>query len=263
MRKYLFPLLALLGYLCWYFSQSIGIATDDQGNPLSLATYLIPNFIRDIPLAYKVCKGSIALISIVPFVLIFHPTWRVHSELGLSLKGFGIGLLVGSLLTLPMFVTNAIAGHWALTWDSFVKSLWAGWSEEILYRAFLFGMLFRHCRWGFTWAILIPAFLFGTGHLYQGHDWLSSLMAFGVTALGAFLYSWLYVEWNFNLWLPIWLHAMMDMAWVSFIVGDGGYGASGNLWTNIGRLITLALTIGVTIWYKHRQKKRCFDYKVV
>ena len=35
---------------------------------------------------------------------------------------------------------------------------------------------------------------FGSVHLYQGHDAISALAAFGITFLGAIYFSWMYVE---------------------------------------------------------------------
>ena len=80
----------------------------------------------------------------------------------------------------------------------------AGFFEELIYRGFVFGQLFRYAAWGFLPAALLTALAFGSLHLYQGHDLLSALSAFGVTALGSFFFSWLYVEWNYNLWSVIW-----------------------------------------------------------
>lgn len=55
----------------------------------------------------------------------------------------------------------------------------------------------------------------------------------------------------------------MDVAWMLFPVGEGGYGAAGNMVTNVGRGITIALAIGSTVYFKHRKGKKCFDFKKI
>lgn len=66
--------------------------------------------------------------------------------------------------------------------------------EEIIFRGFLFGMLFRYLKIGFVLAALIPSLLFGSIHLYQGADLISALIVFAVTFIGALYFSWMYVE---------------------------------------------------------------------
>ena len=65
------------------------------------------------------------------------------------------------------------------------RAVLPGVMEETLYRGFLFGILFKHARWGFIPAALITAMVFGVGHLYQGNDLLSALGAFAITAMGS------------------------------------------------------------------------------
>jgi membrane protease YdiL (CAAX protease family) len=62
-------------------------------------------------------------------------------------------------------------------------SIYAGLFEEIIFRAALFGVLFRYCRWGFIPAALISSIIFAFGHLYQGHDAISALTAVAITAV--------------------------------------------------------------------------------
>jgi predicted membrane channel-forming protein YqfA (hemolysin III family) len=90
-------------------------------------------------------------------------------------------------------------------------------------------------------------------HLYQGYDIISTLLAVLVTGLGGILYSWMYVEWNYRLWISISLHTFMDVAWMILPVGEEGYGAAGNIATNVGRTITVALAIGATIYFKRKR----------
>ena len=121
--------------------------------------------------------------------------------------------------------------------------------EEVLYRALLFGQLFRHARWGFVFAGLASAVFFGAGHLYQGSSWGSLAGIFLVTFMGGMWFSWLYVEYGYNLWVPMSYHFFMNLSWAVFEAGGNALGGVG---PNIFRIATIALSIWLTIRHKRR-----------
>lgn len=171
-------------------------------------------------------------------------------------KGFFKGLLFAVITVSPMFFSSVIIGKInkelnAL--DLIHKTFIAGFMEEYLFRGFLFGLLFRKCGWGFIPASLIGALIFGLGHIYQGDSISETTGVFLVTALGAVWFAWLYIEWNNNLWVPIFLHILMNLSWTLFEVSDT---ALGGLYTNIFRVITITLTILITIRYNRKNKLR-------
>ena len=188
---------------------------------------------------------------------------KVFSFLGLNrniLQGLGIALICVS----PMFIILPIFGklNSEITfYDIFRKCILAGFTEELVCRAFMFGLLFRYAKTGFFWAVIIPALYFGSLHLYQGHDVVSSLAAFSVTFIGALYFSWMYVEWNFNLWVPIGLHFLMNCTWMIFLL-DGNNVAAGTLISNIARVISILLAITLTVIYKRRENVKVFSYPV-
>lgn len=174
------------------------------------------------------------------------------------------GFLVAIISVLPLYVVFPLIGtiNPDLTFPLLVrKSLLPGFIEELLCRAFMFGLFFRYAKIGFFWATLFPAILFGLAHTYQGHDMVSSLAAFGVTFIGAVYFSWMYAAWNFNLWVPIGLHILMNAAWVIFDV-TGTEVAAGGLISNIVRVISIALAIVITIYYHKRNGEKVFDYPI-
>jgi len=73
---------------------------------------------------------------------------------------------------------------------------------------------------------------------------------FAVTFLGAAFFAWFYAEWDFNLWVPIFLHTFMNLAWTLFTVSEN---AAGGLAANIFRDLTIAAAIAGTILYKRRE----------
>lgn len=205
------------------------------------------------------------LLTLVVFIftaIVIKPK-EIFAFLGLNrniLKGFGIALIC----VLPLYVIFPIFGKFANDVSIFRiyhKCILAGFTEELVCRAFMFGLLFRYAKTGFFWAILLPALYFGSQHLYQGHDMVSSLFAFGVTFIGALYFSWMYLEWNFNLWIPIGLHIFMNLAWFIFTM-EGTENAAGGLISNIARVTSTLLAVGLTIWHKKKNETKVFNYPV-
>lgn len=142
----------------------------------------------------------LTLVVLILTIIVIKPK-ELFSFLGLSrniLIGFGIALLC----TLPLYLVFPLFGglNTELTFSViYDRAILTGFKEELVFRAFMFGLLFRYAKTGFFWAVILPALYFGSVHLYQGHDILSALAAFGVTFIGALYFSWMYVEWNFNI----------------------------------------------------------------
>ena len=156
---------------------------------------------------------SLTLAVLILTIVVIRPK-ELFSFLGLSsnvLKGFGVALLC----VLPLYLLFPVFGNlntdvtFSVIYD---RAILTGFKEELVFRAFMFGLLFRYAKTGFFWAVILPALYFGSVHLYQGHDLLSALAAFGVTFIGALYFSWMYVEWNFNIWIPAGLHLLMNGA---------------------------------------------------
>lgn len=129
----------------------------------------------------------------------------------------------------------------------------AGFVEELFFRGFLFGQLFKYTRLGFISAIILGAVIFATGHLYQSQDINEMIGIFAITFMGAVLFAWLYVEWDYNLWVPIFLHTLMNLAWHVFEMDDT---ALGGFMPNLLRGLTIALAIIFTIVYKKRRNQK-------
>ena len=218
----------------------------------NLIAFVEPRYIRSL---------CFQLICLVPLILALFAICKpkdILASIGLSCN-FALGMGIAFLCTLPMTVGNIFVGTFNkdITSYSVLSSIvYAGFFEELAFRGFLFGLLFRYTRWGFIPASLVGALFFGAGHLYQGSDLLSALATFGVTALGAIWFSWMYVEWQNNLWVSIGMHMLMNASWILFSVSPT---AAGGLVSNIVRGVTIVAVIGVTILYK---KKHNLPYLV-
>jgi uncharacterized protein len=145
---------------------------------------------------------------------------NTHKALGLDSR-FLTAFIFSIITVSPMLISSAFIGTIASQHILILlnKTLFAGCFEELLFRGFLFGLLFRKCGWGFIPASILGALVFGIGHLYQGNSPIESLGVFTVTAMGAIWFAWLYIEWNNNLWIPIFMHTLMNFSWTVFDIG--------------------------------------------
>ena len=184
-----------------------------------------------------------------------HNNFKIFDHLGLS-KNILQGLILALLFVVPMFlggfifypfnpkisIPNLIAG-----------TILAGLFEELYFRGFLFGQIFRNTKLGFIPSIIVGALVFASAHLYQSQDFSTMAGIFITTFLGSIFFAWLFVEWDYNLWVPIFLHTFMNLSWNLFNVSDN---ALGDLFSNLFRGLTIAAAIVLTIFYKkkHGQK---------
>jgi len=197
------------------------------------------------------------LVIIVSFYILHkYNIIEIISELGLK-TGFTKGVLFGLIATLPMTASSTILFKFSnnlFSFDTLIAVFMAPIMEEILFRGYLFGQLFRKERWGFIPSSIIASLFFGIGHLYQTHNLSSASGTFLVTFMGSAWFAWLYIEHNSNLWFPISLHILMNLSWTIFQTDVPG--AIGNNVTNLFRIITIIITIVYTIRYskKHGRK---------
>jgi len=129
--------------------------------------------------------------------------------------------------------------------------------EEIVFRGFAFWMLYKYGRLGFWGSVLVPSLLFGFVHLYQANELMDAMGIFGITTAGGIFFSWLLMRWE-NLWVPIFVHALMNSWWEVFEVDDtalGGYMAT------IARLLVVGVSIVLTL-YKVRLQQIAASYNL-
>ncbi|WP_343747595.1 CPBP family intramembrane glutamic endopeptidase [Fluviicola sp.] len=205
-----------------------------------LTSYIITYLLIGLPIfagTYLICKRE-----------------NVFADLGMSGNLFtGIG--VSALFTLPLFIGGLLFFDFNTkieTENLIAGTLIAGLMEEWYFRGFFFGMLFRHTRIGFIPAIFFGAVIFAFGHLYQGSGFLELTGIFTVTFLGAVFFAWLFAEWKYNLWVPVFTHTFMNLSWALF---DVDATALGGLKSNIFRLLTIFLAVGFTLIYKKRKNQ--------
>ncbi|MEM0519480.1 MULTISPECIES: CPBP family intramembrane glutamic endopeptidase [Aequorivita] len=172
-------------------------------------------------------------------------------NLGLD-KSIIKGFLFALVCTLPMYIGFSILFEFNANIKIntiLIGVVAAGFFEELYYRGFLFGLPFRKTKLGFILSIFFGALYFGLLHLYQSTEFNELLGIFLITFLGGILFAWVYAEWNFNIWVPVFLHMLMNLAWELFSVSDN---ALGGFYANVFRFVTIGLVIILTVLYKKR-----------
>lgn len=114
--------------------------------------------------------------------------------------------------------------------------------EETFFRGVLFGQLYQRAGWGFWPAALVPAVVFAAGHMYQSQDPAELAQIFAITGLGAVVFSYLFMQWGGNIWVPFAAHAGLNILWTVFAVSDT---ALGDTFANALRFGSIGLAIAL------------------
>jgi membrane protease YdiL (CAAX protease family) len=172
---------------------------------------------------------------------------RALSELGLRApigRAAAFSFVAASPMLLAFVATSSINAKMSVL-SVGVGCFIAPFAEEVLFRGYMFGQLYRRARWGFWLSALIPSALFALGHAYQASGFWELAGIFAVTGLGSLLGCWLYMRWQFNLWAVFGLHCLMNLWWEVFGVADTALGG----WiANAARLLTITAAILLTIY---------------
>ena len=208
---------------------------------------------------------SLSIVVFTGIVLALTVNYVIHkkisfTELGLK-TGFWKGLLWGFVFTLPMFIGLPILVDFKLnfSFEIIYKALFlAGFGEEFVFRAFLFGLLFYYAGWGFLPAGIFTGLFFGAGHLYQAENIPSAIAIFLFTTGASLGFAWFYYAWK-SLWMVVFLHGFMDLAWDMSINDELASNVLGSPWVNIFRFSTLIFAIVFSVF--HSKKIGTYDLK--
>ena len=89
----------------------------------------------------------IVCLPVVIVLLFLHGRKDFPRSLGLD-GNFIKGIVFALISTLPLFISFPVVGDFngGLTWDKLVRSAFiAAFFEEVIFRGFIFGQLFRYC----------------------------------------------------------------------------------------------------------------------
>jgi hypothetical protein len=169
------------------------------------------------------------------------------AEFGLNSSIFR-GLTFAFVSTLPMLICfgTMFSLSAKISWlKILVFTIIAPFAEEILFRAYVFRQFYRRANFGFWASVVLPSLLFGLVHLYQSKNYLDALGIFAITTIGGIFFSWLYIRWNDNFWIPFGVHFLMNLWWMIFEVDDS---ALGGWFANIARFSSVFIAIILTFY---------------
>lgn len=190
-------------------------------------------------------------------VLVVAGLWAAHrarlaevpGELGLPRapwRGLGVALLASLPMLAVLAVTAGRLPHPELGYPLVRSAVVAPIAEEVLFRGYAFRQLARRGGWGFWPAVIATALVFGLGHLgnvRSGAGLETALEEVAITALGGAFFAWLLARWD-DLWVPIGLHAFMNLWWDVYAVDEL---AIGDTAANVARVLTIAAAIALTL----------------
>ncbi len=128
--------------------------------------------------------------------------------------------------------------------DILLTSVWAGVFEELVFRAFIVGLLVRLAGWHIVPATLISSLIFGWGHLYQADNATDAITIFFLTSIAGIGFVVFYRLWKWNIWFPMFMHIFMNLA---FVITNMGTNVLLNNTGNVYRVMTIVLAIILTI----------------
>jgi len=216
---------------------------------------IIRNWLFELTNQYGISHIITYVISGIPLYLGTYAiinTKSIFESFGLN-KSIIKGFIFSLLCTLPMFIGFSFLFDFNphISLNTFLISIVAaGFFEELFFRGFLFGQLYKYTKLGFIPAVFFGALYFGFIHLYQSTIILELIEIFLITFLGGIIFAWVYIEWNFNLWVPIFLHLLMNLSWEMFSVSDN---VLGGVYSSVFRIISIGLIIFLTILYKKKK----------
>lgn len=216
-----------------------------------LVALALPPLRQAVPfLADRPWSTQLALIAL-PLLALGRASWAALGLDKAPTRGLAV-VLGGSLLMPVAFLLAGARPGLPSTADVAQGVVLAAIAEEMVFRGYAFRQLHRRAGWPLVAALLVTALAFGLGHLRgalaageDGHV-LSTVL---VTAAGGAWFAWILSRWAWSLWVPIALHASMNLWWHVFSAGPtaGAGGAAASL----GRGASIALITALTLrWTK-------------
>lgn len=188
--------------------------------------------------------GYGVILPILVMTLFDRGPGRIVQEIGLTANPWPALLFVALALS-PAIVGFALEAKIDpdLKADDIIwGALFFPFVEETFFRGVLFGQLYQRAGWRFWPAALISALPFAAGHLYQSQDPAEIAQILAITGTGAVVFSYLFVQWSGNLWVPFFAHAGLNMLWTVFAVSDT---ALGDTFANVLRFGSIGFALAL------------------
>lgn len=175
---------------------------------------------------------------------------RPRLGLGVGWSNAILGITIGLSATLPMLALGLWSESFHIERLLVHTTLIPGITEEIFYRALLFGVLVQTVRMNPWISAVLTGIIFGLAHVDitpdEGETILGQLnMWLALIGIGGFMYAWIYWKAPWNLWVVISLHFAMNLWWDVFEMNQtplGGLGAT------LARILSVGIVVYLVIF---------------
>lgn len=177
-----------------------------------------------VPESFK--SGIQILLALVAVVILHRITLgEAFAELGIRRPAARmIGVM--ALATVPMWLifalTTPLATGVSLAGVLYLAVL-SPFAEEIVFRGFAFRQLYRRASLGFWTSVLLTSAVFSLVHLQKASSVGQVVGIAVITFIGGAFFAWLFVRWDDNLFAPLIVHSLMNLAWQVFSVGESAF----------------------------------------
>ena len=236
--------LAVVGvvWLYWELESLLGLWQGYRGL-FDRYPYWVPRSLRSVLEIALILAAVCLLHRLGPALGLRELGWR-----GPARRAFG----VMSLAVAPMWLVFALTTPAnpdvsvpAALYLAFLSPL----AEETAFRGFFFGQLWLRAGWGLWPALAVSSAVFGYAHAESADSLSEATGLFLLTGFGAAVFAWLFARWR-TLAAPLALHALMNLAWSVWSVGDSALAGWMPLCLQIG---TAALAVVLTFRATHRR----------
>lgn len=214
------------------FIASVALIVFALANASSDLLALVPGyveFIRSLPQVVRWLRQPLCwavLIAIGLAVVHRMPAWRAGPELGFR-RPILVPLAFCAACSVPMTIVPLFLApvRSALSPPDllFSAGVWVI-AEEVLYRGYCFRQLHRRAGWNLWVAAAATGVVFGVVHL--GNASINSLpvgdqvQSIVLIAAGGLGFAWLFAAWGDNIWVPTFIHGLMNLGWELYAIDD-------------------------------------------
>lgn len=196
--------------------------------------------------------GSVA-VNTVPVLIGFAILALLRRSVRAALDELGLArspvrpLLFGLIATAPALIGFALTARTdpeVTLRGVFLLGWYYPWCEEVLFRGLAFGQLYRHARWGFWAASLVPSAVFAAVHVRAGMSAGEIVGIVAITGLGAIVFGYFFVRFGWNLWAAVALHGFLNTWWLVFTVNENALGGASD---NVFRFGSIGLAFAIAL----------------
>lgn len=153
------------------------------------------------------------------------------------------------------FILNELLEVGNVTFFSFILLFGIAIEKEIFLRGFVLGQLFRNAKWGFIPAVSIYPIIVLIKDLILKANSIEAFLQFADLLLLSAWLSWMYIEWNYNIWFLFILNVIIGYVSLMFNIEAIAFNIE-SLYQVIIQIVIIAISVVLTLHHNRRKSKR-------